>query len=380
VARIVCVMGTRPEAIKLCPLALRFRERGRHRMDVCAAAQHRQMLNQVLDVFGVIPAIDLDLMRQDQSPNSLASRALAALDQYLRTDVPDLVIVQGDTTTSLCAALAAFHLHVAIGHVEAGLRTNDKYAPFPEEINRVLISRLADLHFAPTATSRDNLQREGVDPARVFVTGNTVIDALQIAIAKVRERPPELPGLPPELLAADPSRPLILITAHRRESFGGGLANICRAVSRLAAELPETAFIYPVHLNPQVRKPVFELLRDQTNVYLLPPLDYLQFVTLLDRAVLILTDSGGIQEEAPALGKPVLVMREKTERPEALAAGTAILVGTEPDCIVSEARRLLTDSRAYEAMAGARNPFGDGRASQRILQVCEDFLARPGPG
>ena len=373
--KIAVILGTRPEAVKLCPLVLALREREGLAVEVCATAQHRTMLDQVLEVFGVAPDVDLDLMQPGQSLAGFAARAISALDGYLAGSAPDLVLVQGDTTTVFCAALAAFYHDVPVGHVEAGLRTGDKRAPFPEEINRVLASRLADLHFAPTAGARDNLLAEGVPAERVHVTGNTVVDALLLARERARRDPPRVDGLPPELLEKGRSRPLVLITGHRRESFGDGFEAICGALADLAERHPDTAFVYPVHLNPRVQEPVRRILGDRPNVHLLEPLSYLPFVLLMDRALLILTDSGGIQEEAPTLGKPVLVMREKTERPEGVAAGTSLLVGTDRRRIVDETERLLADPAARAAVAGIPNPYGDGRASRRIADLCAGFLA-----
>ncbi len=381
-SKISIILGTRPEAVKLCPLVLALTQRREHHVQVCVTAQHRTMLDQVLAVFDVTPDVDLDLMQPGQTLAGFAARALNALDAYLESSRPDLVLVQGDTTTVFCAALAAYYRDIPVGHVEAGLRTGDKRSPFPEEINRVLASRLSDLHFAPTAGARDNLLREGVPAEQVFVTGNTVVDALLLAREKARREPPPVPGLPPAVLTGEPAQPLVLITGHRRESFGAGFEAICGALAELAGRHPGTAFVYPVHLNPHVQEPVHRVLGSRANVHLLEPLSYLPFVRLMDLATLILTDSGGIQEEAPTLGKPVLVMREKTERPEAVAAGTALLVGTDRRRIVAEAERLLDDPRAREAMAGIPNPFGDGRASERIADICTEFLAarRPGGG
>jgi len=373
--RISLIFGTRPEAIKLCPLALALRQHPGFQPHVCVTGQHRQMLDQVLDVFRVVPDVDLDLMQPDQTLAGLTARSIQALDDYLIRYQPDMVIVQGDTTTSFCAALAAFYRHIPAGHVEAGLRTWNKRAPFPEEINRVMTSRLADLHFAPTAWARGNLLQEGVPEDRVFITGNTVIDALQIAVEEVRRNPPEIPGLPRELRNGDP-RPLVLITAHRRENFGDGLRHLCAALSDLSSRFPDTAFVYPVHWNPNVRRPVLGLLGGRPNVHLLDPLPYLPFVALMDRSRLVLTDSGGIQEEAPALGKPVLVLRDATERPEALEAGTAKLVGTTTGGIVESVAALLTNEAAFTRMATACNPYGDGHACARIIRVLEREHAR----
>jgi UDP-N-acetylglucosamine 2-epimerase (non-hydrolysing) len=365
--RISFIFGTRPEAIKLCPVILAMKGHSDLEPHVCVTGQHREMLDQVLDVFGVVPDVDLALMLPNQTLSELTARSISAIDAYLTEHKPDMVLVQGDTTTVFCAALCAFYHKIPVGHVEAGLRTWNKYSPFPEEINRVLATRLADLHFTPTNTSRDNLLREGVAPDRIIVTGNTVIDALVLALERVKVNPPSIPGLPPETMTN--GRPLVLITGHRRESFGEGFRNICLAIVELAQRFPSAEFVYPVHLNPNVREPVFSLLGDMPNIHLIDPLGYLSFVALMNRAKIILTDSGGIQEEAPSLGKPVLVMRDTTERPEAVSAGTAKLVGTETSAIVREATCLLTDGENYRKMAQAHNPYGDGRASMRIVDL-----------
>ena len=369
--RISLIFGTRPEAIKLCPLVLALRKQPRFEAHVCVTAQHRQLLDQVLEVFGVTPDVDLNLMRPGQSLAGLTARAVEAVDGYLADYKPDTVIVQGDTTTVFCAALAAFYHQIPVGHVEAGLRTGNKRSPFPEEINRVLTSRIADLHFAPTAWARDNLLKEGVPSDRVFVTGNTVIDALHFACRKVEEQPPIIPGLPPQLMNGQLHRPLVLITGHRRENFGPGFESICEAIGKLAAEFSDVAFIYPVHLNPNVREPVFRLLGNRPNIHLIEPLGYLPFVALMNRATVILTDSGGVQEEAPGLGKPVLVMRDTTERPEAVHAGTVKLVGTDSRAIMDNVSVLLSDATRYEEMANAVNPYGDGRACERIVEALQ---------
>ena len=347
------------------------------------------MLDQVLEVFDIRPDADLDLMRPNQTLSGLTARAIEAIDGYLAAEKPDLVLVQGDTTTVFCASLAAFYRHVPIGHVEAGLRTGDLTAPWPEEANRVLTSRLARLHFAPTATSRENLLREGTPGDAIAVTGNTVIDALFIAAERVRQRPPVIAGLPAALqptAGASPGQPrMVLITGHRRENFGGGFESICRAIAELAARFPDVHFVYPVHLNPNVRGPVQQILGSQlggaggagaANLHLIEPLPYLSFVAMMNRSTLILTDSGGVQEEAPSLGKPVLVMRTVTERPEAVDAGTVRLVGTDQRLIVDGVTELLTKPDVYEKMSRAHNPYGDGHATERIVALCKDLLAR----
>lgn len=378
--RVAVIFGTRPEAIKLAPVILALRREPGITCRVCVTAQHRQMLDQVLETFEIRPDADLDLMRPDQSLAEFAARAVSGVDRYLAEDRPDLVLVQGDTTTVFGATLAAFYRRIPVGHVEAGLRTGDLAAPWPEEANRVLTSRLAALHFAPTRWSRDNLRREGVPARCIRVTGNPVIDALMIARRRVMGREFEVPGLPESWRAGSVPR-LVLITGHRRESFGKGFENICRAIGDLARAHPDVHFVYPVHLNPRVREPVERWLRgtgtrsgQRPNVHLLEPLSYLPFVGLMARATLVLTDSGGIQEEAPSLGKPVLVMRDTTERPEGVKAGTVRLVGTNREILVREVERLLGDERAYRRMAARRNPYGDGRASARIVAACRAFL------
>lgn len=375
------VFGTRPEAIKLAPLVLALHRDPRFHCQLCVTAQHRQMLDQVLAAFAIVPDFDLDLMRPDQDLAGFTARALLALNLHFKQHRPDLVLVQGDTSTVLCASLSAFYNGVAIGHVEAGLRTGDLRAPWPEEANRVLTSRLADLHFAPTDRSRQNLLHEGIAPERIVVTGNTVIDALFLALDKVQRDPPLLPGLPQDFLAARPEPPLVLITGHRRENFGEAFEQICLAIADLAERFPETRFVYPVHLNPNVRRPVQAILGEaggrRANVFLIEPLGYLPFVALLAKCTLVLTDSGGIQEEAPSLGKPVLVTRQTTERPEAVAAGTVRLVGSERARIVREVSRLLQDPTAYASMARAHNPYGDGHACGRIVAACAAYLGLP---
>ena len=372
------IFGTRPEAIKLAPVILALKQDRRFICHVCVTAQHREMLDQVLNVFSIQPDVDLNLMRRNQTLADFTARCITAIDQYLAREKPDFVLVQGDTTTVLCAALAAFYHHIPLGHVEAGLRTWNFDAPWPEEANRVLTTRLGTLHFAPTNNNRRNLLKEGVPAGRIFVTGNTVIDALFLALAKVQKRPPTIDGLPEFLQpgAVNSARPkprIVLITAHRRENYGEGFENICRAIATLAKRFPDVHFIYPVHLNPNVRKPVVRILGKSSrksktqNVHLVEPLPYLSFVALMNSSYLILTDSGGLQEEAPSLGKPVLVMRNVTERPEAVVSGAVRLVGTDYQEIVKETGRLLSDKRAYDKMKRAHNPYGDGKASTRIL-------------
>lgn len=382
--KVSVIFGTRPEAIKLAPVIKALRADHAFCCHVCVTAQHREMLDQILRVFEIIPDTDLNLMERDQTLCGLASRALRVLDNYLKEEKPDFVLVQGDTTTALVSSLAAFYHDIPMGHVEAGLRTGNLRSPWPEEANRVLVSDLACLHFAPTEAARQNLLKESVPPERVVVTGNTVIDALFLALGQVRERCPEISGLHASLSNGSCCEPVVLITGHRRENFGAGLQAVCEAVADLARRFSNVHFVYPVHLNPNVRSTVLRLLGTGNalqghlrNIHLIDPLPYLEFVALMARSTMILTDSGGIQEEAPSLGKPVLVTRDTTERPEAIAAGTAKLVGTDPALITQEASRLLTDTVYYTSMATARNPFGDGKATMRILRALKEHFALP---
>jgi len=358
---ILFVLGTRPEAIKLCPLIRELRSREEFAVRMCVTAQHRGMLDQVLDAFEQTPDYDLDLMRPHQTLSGPTARILEALEPVLAAASPAMVIVQGDTTTTLAAALAAFYHRIPSAHVEAGLRTGDPAHPFPEEINRVLTGRLADLHFAPTARAAANLIAEGVPQPRIHVTGNTGIDA----VLYVRDALESGALAAAEWSCLDPARRLIVVTSHRRENFGAAFAREMRALARLAAR-PDVQIVYPVHRNPNVLGPAHELLGGRPNIHLVEPLPYVPFVDLLRRADFIITDSGGIQEEAPSLGKPVLVMREKTERPEAVEAGTVKLVGTHEERIVAEATRLLDDPAEYARMTRVHNPYGDGQASRRI--------------
>jgi UDP-N-acetylglucosamine 2-epimerase (non-hydrolysing) len=366
--KILVIAGTRPEAIKLAPVmqALLARKRNACALKVCITAQHREMLDQVLDLFGIVPDYDLNLMLPGQSLAQVTAHAVEGLDGVLARETPDVVVVQGDTTTALCGALAAYYRKVKVGHVEAGLRTGDKFAPFPEEINRRLISPLTDYHFAPTPRARAALLAEGIASSSVFVTGNTVIDALLWARARAREA---RPALPPGLAEELDGRPMVLVTGHRRESFGAGLEHICRAILEVADANRDVLFVYPVHLNPNVQEPVRRILGAHPQVRLIEPQPYLPFVWLMDHAAVVLTDSGGVQEEAPSLGKPVLVLRETTERPEGVAAGNARLVGVKQEKIVEELSRLLRDPRERAAMASVRNPYGDGQAAARIADI-----------
>lgn len=359
------VFGTRPEAIKMAPVVKKLEATDGLSVDVCVTAQHREMLDQVLQLFDIVPKFDLDVMKPGQDLTDITARILLALRDVLQQHRYDRLLVHGDTTTTMAAALAAFYAQIPVGHVEAGLRTGDIHAPWPEEMNRSLVGRIADLHFAPTETARESLLAENVADDSIVVTGNTVIDALQQVVARFdadAELNHRMAALFPFL---DPDRRLILVTGHRRENFGAGFENICRALRNIA-EQGDTQIVYPVHLNPNVQEPVRRILGGASNVHLIEPLEYLPFVWLMQRASFVITDSGGVQEEAPSLGKPVLVMRNTTERPEAVKAGTVRLVGTDPARIEAEARRLLEDARAYEEMARAMNPYGDGRASERI--------------
>lgn len=368
--KIVTVFGTRPEAIKLFPLLHVLAADPRFDSRVLVSGQHRGMLDQVLQIAGIVPHHDLDVMQPDQSLDALTARLLTGIGGVLDREQPDWVVVQGDTATAMCGGLAAYYRQIPVCHVEAGLRSNDIYHPWPEEVNRKIIGSFAAVHAAPTETSADALKRENIDPAKVHVTGNTVIDALHWIAARVAAEPALAGGLA-EVEARFAGKRIIGVTSHRRENFGDGMRNIAGAIKRLAAR-DDVALIFPVHLNPNVRAIMNAELAGLDNVALLEPLDYPHFARLLDICTLMLTDSGGVQEEAPALGKPVLVMRETTERPEGVAAGTARLVGTDEDIIVREVERLLDDDMAYAAMARAHNPFGDGRSSARIA----DLLAR----
>lgn len=374
--KIVIVFGTRPEAIKLCPLIVALKESPVFDCKVCVTGQHREMLQQVLDVFNVKPDVDFALMRPNQTLGELTSRALVALDGYFASEKPDVVVVQGDTTTVLAGALAAFYHHIPIAHVEAGLRTGNLQSPWPEEANRVLTTRLAKWHFAPTESNRRNLLREGVADSSIYVVGNTVIDALHMARRMGEKQRVPIDGLSDDVMHSIGR--MILITGHRRENFGTGFENICRAIRNLAKEFSDVHFVYPVHLNPNVREPVRRILSGSglQNVHLIPPQEYLPFVSLLNRAHIVLTDSGGVQEEAPGLGKPVLVMRDTTERPEAVDAGTVKLVGTDQMAIEAGVRELLESQSAYEAMSVAINPYGDGHAVKRIVDILANGQGR----
>jgi len=383
--KVILVFGTRPEAIKMAPLVKAYQTQpDKFQTIVCVTAQHREMLDQVLSIFDITPDYDLDIMKAGQDLYDVTSRVLLGLRDVFSECKPDLVLVHGDTSTSTTAALAAFYQQIPVGHVEAGLRTHNLYSPWPEEANRQLTGRLAKYHFAPTELSKQNLLREGINEADIYVTGNTVIDALHLALNKI-ESDPELKKSMDSTLQSKgycfdsscversqntlAARKIILVTGHRRENHGQGFINICSALKQIAEKYPNADIVYPVHLNPNVQKPVYELLNGLDNVYLIEPLEYLPFLHLMSQSTIVLTDSGGIQEEAPGLGKPVIVMRDTTERPEAVDAGTVKLVGTSTELIVSEISRLLDDKTYYENMSRANNPYGDGLACRRIADL-----------
>ncbi len=370
--KILIVFGTRPEAIKMAPLIKEFEKNSEHfTMKICVTAQHREMLDQVLELFDITPHYDLNIMKNGQDLYDVTSKVLLGMRDVLNDFKPDLVLVHGDTTTTISTTLASFYQKIPVGHVEAGLRTGDIYSPWPEEANRLLTSRITKYHFAPTLTNKSNLEKEHVGAKNIIVTGNTVIDSLFMVIEKINtdaELKEKIQNTITSLgYSYNPEKKLVLITGHRRENFGDGFLNICNALKELAQKHPDVDFVYPVHLNPNVQKPVNEILTGINNVYLIPPLDYLPFVYLLNQCHLILTDSGGVQEEAPSLGKPVLVMRDTTERPEALEAGTVMLVGTNKETIIKNVSKLLEDELAYKKMSYAHNPYGDGTASEKIV-------------
>ncbi|TDF37284.1 UDP-N-acetylglucosamine 2-epimerase (non-hydrolyzing) [Alteromonadaceae bacterium M269] len=369
---ILLVFGTRPEAIKMAPLAIELSKNDNFNTKVCVTGQHREMLDQVLALFDLTPDFDLNLMKPGQDLYDVTSGALLGLRDVIQEAKPDLVLVHGDTTTTMAASLSAFYQKVPVGHVEAGLRTGDIYSPWPEEVNRKVTGALTSLHFAPTEKSKQNLLNEGVDDSTIEVTGNTVIDALLMVDKRINDDEELSKGLRDQFPFIDPSKKLILVTGHRRESFGDGFENICKALRELS-DRDDVQIVYPVHLNPQVQEPVNRLLSDIDNVFLISPQDYLPFIYLMKSAYIILTDSGGVQEEAPSLGKPVLVMRDTTERPEAVAAGTVKLVGTDYNTIVDTATELLTNKETYNTMSFAHNPYGDGQACARISQAINKF-------
>lgn len=372
--RILTVFGTRPEAIKMAPVVNALAGDGLFDTRLCVTAQHRQMLDQVLDIFGLRPDFDLDLMKPGQDLSDITSNVLLGMREVYREWRPDFVLVHGDTTTSLAASLSAYYARVPVGHVEAGLRTFNKYAPWPEELNRRLTGGLADIHFSPTERAASNLRREGIAADSIHITGNTVIDALLEVVNRIRGNTDLNRKFAQRFAFLDPDKRLILVTGHRRENFGAGFESICKALYNIALR-GDVQIVYPVHLNPNVQDPVRRLLGNRSDVHLIEPLDYLPFVYLMDRSYAIITDSGGVQEEAPSLGKPVLVMRETTERPEAVEAGTVKLVGTDQAAITREAHHLLDDRAAYEAMSRAHNPYGDGQAASRIRSVMQTLAS-----
>ena len=368
--KVLSVFGTRPEAIKMAPVIKELEKHpGSFQSVVCVTAQHRQMLDQVLELFEIRPDHDLDIMKPGQNLFDVTCNVLQGLKPVLEKERPDIVLVHGDTTTTMAASLASFYCGVKVGHVEAGLRTGNKLAPFPEEVNRRVAGVLADLHFAPTERAKGNLLAEGVSAASILVTGNTVIDALLAVAGRMRDDASLRARFEAQFSFLDVKKRLILVTGHRRENFGDGFEQICSALAEVADSVPDVEILYPVHLNPNVQEPVRRILGESRRIHLIEPLDYLPFVYLMERSHLIITDSGGVQEEAPSLGKPVLVMRDTTERPEAVEAGTVKLVGADRGRIVSEALLLLNDAAAYEEMRRAHNPYGDGRAAGRIVEM-----------
>ncbi|MDY7066546.1 UDP-N-acetylglucosamine 2-epimerase [Pseudomonas extremaustralis] len=366
--KVLCIIGTRPEAIKMAPVIKALLAEEDIQCRVLATAQHRDMLDQVLGLFGITPDLDLDMMRPDQSLTALTARLLSGLDSVLQSEKPDVVLAQGDTTTVMSAALACFYLRIPFGHIEAGLRTGDLYNPFPEEANRVIVGKLARWHFAPTQRAMDNLFREGVPAADISMTGNTVIDALLMTVAQTLPLDVDL----------DSSKRLVLVTSHRRENFGEPFQGICQALKILAQRNPDIQILYPVHPNPNIKDVAYAFLGQTPNIILCGPLDYASFIAAMKRAYLIISDSGGVQEEAPALGKPVLVLREETERPEAVDMGVMKLVGVNRDTIIEQAQRLLEDTDAYRTMARGVSPFGDGKAAERIVGVLRQYFQQCG--
>jgi UDP-N-acetylglucosamine 2-epimerase (non-hydrolysing) len=377
--KILIVFGTRPEAIKMAPLVKEFQKHTNlFETKVCVTAQHREMLDQVLDLFEITPDYDLNIMKPGQDLYDITANVLLGMKNVLSDFKPDVVFVHGDTTTTFAASLAAFYQQIKIAHIEAGLRTGDIYSPWPEEANRQLTTQITAYHFAPTSTSEANLLRENVNPSQIVVTGNTVIDALFLALDKIKSNPTleqEIISKLTSLYPFTPDRKTILVTGHRRENHGQGFINICEALKTLAQNNPDIDIVYPVHLNPNVQKPVHEILSGITNVFLIEPLQYETFLYLMNQSYFIITDSGGVQEEAPSLGKPVLVMRDTTERPEALTAGTVKLVGTDTAKIIEQAQLLLDSPEAYLAMSKAHNPYGDGKACQKIIQFLSKDLS-----
>ena len=371
--KILLVFGTRPEALKMAPLVKEFQKDTEHfETKVCVTAQHRQMLDQVLEVFGITPDYDLNIMAPNQDLYDITSKVLLGLRDVLKDFAPDVVLVHGDTTTSMAASLAAFYRQIAVAHVEAGLRTYDMLSPWPEEMNRQVTDRICTYYFAPTGQSRQNLLRENIEEKKIFVTGNTVIDALLMAVDIIATKTGMEEQIHKEIQEKGYTvgeRDYILVTGHRRENFGEGFLHICKAIRELASQYPDIDIVYPVHLNPNVQKPVYELLSGLDNVFLISPLDYLPFIYAMQHSILLLTDSGGVQEEAPSLGKPVLVMRNTTERPEAVEAGTVKLVGTDAETIVGNVVELLRNKELYKRMSETHNPYGDGQACERIVNA-----------
>ncbi|MFT6841584.1 MAG: UDP-N-acetylglucosamine 2-epimerase (non-hydrolyzing) [Psychroserpens sp.] len=369
--KILIVFGTRPEAIKMAPLVQEFQK---HSQDfetkVCVTAQHREMLDQVLDFFNITPDFDLDLMKPGQNLYSLTADIITGMKPVLEDFNPDYVFVHGDTSTTMATSIAAFYNQSKVCHVEAGLRTDDKWSPFPEEVNRQVTGRIADFHFAPTTTSRDNLLKENITENQIIVTGNTVIDALLASVKKVEEKPSVFVKAMSKTLV---DHEMILVTGHRRENHGQGFENICQALKEIAQAKPDFKIVYPVHLNPKVQEPVNRILKDVDNIILIAPLAYQDFIWMMNRSRIIITDSGGVQEEAPSLGKPVLVMRDTTERPEAINAGTVILVGTDTDLIVSETLDLINNKERFNRMSELHNPYGDGKACERIVKTIKEL-------
>ena len=374
--KILIVFGTRPEAIKMAPLVKAFKNNNNFDTRVCVTAQHRQMLDQVLDIFEIVPEYDLNIMKAGQDLYDITANVLVGIRDVLTDFEPDVVFVHGDTSTTFSTSLAAYYAKVKVGHIEAGLRTYDIYSPWPEEGNRQLTGVLANYHFAPTAQSQQNLLKEGKDKNNIFVTGNTVIDALMYVVHRIDNQPELKQKIRAKISAQYPletQRKVILVTGHRRENFGQGFINICEGLKLIALNNPEIDIVYPVHLNPNVQRPVNEILSNIANIYLIDPLQYEEFIYLMSQAYFIITDSGGIQEEAPSLGKPVLVMRDTTERPEAIAAGTVKLVGRDKETLVKEAEKLIHDKSEYEIMSRAHNPYGDGKACERIVHLIQEL-------
>ena len=372
--KILAVFGTRPEAIKMAPLVKALRADSRFICKVCITAQHRQMLDQVLDIFNIKPNFDLDLMKDNQSLLALTSRVISNMDNVYDSFLPDIVLVHGDTTTTLAASISAYYRKIRIGHVEAGLRTGDIYSPWPEEGNRKVTGTIATLHFAPTENSKKNLLDEKIKSSRIFVTGNTVIDSLFWVKDLIKKDPNLRLRMNKRFNFLDDKKKTILVTGHRRESFGQGFEQICKSLLKISMNYDDVQIVYPVHLNPSVQKPVNKYLANIDNIFLIKPLEYVQFIYLMDRSHIILTDSGGIQEEAPSLGKPVLVMRDTTERPEALEAGTVLLTGADKEKIFNSVSMLLEDNAMYQKMSRAHNPYGDGNASKKIVEIlCKEL-------